>query len=129
MFVIGASPFPQSYRLHPTQHLTDSKGSIYPTFFSDRFGRRKPMMFGSFGLFLCMMMISILLSFKGTAVATETAAASVAFFFLFMLIFGASVNCIPWVYAPEILPLHVRAKGYVPILALTDWVPLGGWMC
>lgn len=28
-----------------------------------------------------------------------------------MLIFGASVNCIPWVYVPEILPLHVRAKG------------------
>jgi hypothetical protein len=30
-----------------------------------------------------------------------------------MLIFGASVNCIPWVYGPEILPLHVRAKGWV----------------
>lgn len=21
------------------------------------------------------------------------------------------MNCIPWVYVPEILPLHVRAKG------------------
>ncbi|CAG8179075.1 unnamed protein product [Penicillium salamii] len=103
-------------------------GSIYPTFFSDRFGRRKPMMWGSFGLFISMMMISILLSFKGiafqhnleglktlncigTSVEKPTATASVAFFFLFMLIFGASVNCIPWVYGPEILPLHVRAKG------------------
>lgn len=28
-----------------------------------------------------------------------------------MLIFGATANCIPWVYVPEILPLHVRAKG------------------
>ena len=28
-----------------------------------------------------------------------------------MLIFGASANCIPWVYVPEILPLHARAKG------------------
>lgn len=27
------------------------------------------------------------------------------------LIFGATANCIPWVYVPEILPLHVRAKG------------------
>ncbi|CAL5867526.1 uncharacterized protein PFLUO_LOCUS1745 [Penicillium psychrofluorescens] len=47
----------------------------------------------------------------GTSVEKPTASASVAFFFLFMLIFGASVNCIPWVYGPEILPLHVRAKG------------------
>lgn len=28
-----------------------------------------------------------------------------------MLSFGATMNCIPWVYVPEILPLHVRAKG------------------
>ena len=28
-----------------------------------------------------------------------------------MLSFGATVNCIPWVYVPECLPLHVRAKG------------------
>ncbi|KAJ5439549.1 uncharacterized protein N7458_010547 [Penicillium daleae] len=86
-------------------------GSFYPTFFSDRYGRRQPMMWGSFGLFISMMMISILLSFKGTSVEKPTASASVAFFFLFMLIFGASVNCIPWVYGPEILPLHIRAKG------------------
>ena len=28
-----------------------------------------------------------------------------------MLIFGGSVNCIPWAYVPEILPLHARTKG------------------
>lgn len=28
-----------------------------------------------------------------------------------MFIFGASVNCVPWVYVPEILPLHGRAQG------------------
>ncbi|GIJ85560.1 hypothetical protein Asppvi_004419 [Aspergillus pseudoviridinutans] len=86
-------------------------GSFFPTFFVDRVGRRAPMMWGSFGLGLCMMMVSILLSFKGKANEHATSSASVAFFFLYMLIFGASVNCIPWVYVPEILPLHARAKG------------------
>jgi hypothetical protein len=57
------------------------------------------------------MMISILLSFQGTSVAKPTASASVAFFFTYMLIFGGTVNCVPWVYVPEILPLEARAKG------------------
>ncbi|KAL2852721.1 hypothetical protein BJX68DRAFT_254490 [Aspergillus pseudodeflectus] len=86
-------------------------GSFYPTFYSDRLGRKKPMMWGSFGLFICMMMISILLSFKGTHQEKTAGCASVAFFFLFMLIFGASTNCVPWVYGPELLPMHVRTKG------------------
>jgi len=29
----------------------------------------------------------------------------------YMLSFGMTMNCVPWVYVPEILPLHVRAKG------------------
>jgi hypothetical protein len=104
-------------------------GSLYPTFYLDKSGRRKPMMWGSLGLGISMMMISILLSFQGNggSLAKATSTASVAFFFTCkfhpichrtiltfpqdMLIFGATVNCIPWVYVPEILPLHVRAKG------------------
>lgn len=81
-------------------------GSLVPTFFLDQMGRRRPMMWGSLGLALSMMMISILLSFQrpqwaGTATATKTAEASVAFFFTYMLIFGATANCIPWVYVPD----------------------------
>ncbi|KAK5102284.1 hypothetical protein LTR24_000194 [Lithohypha guttulata] len=86
-------------------------GSFYPVFYSDKVGRRKPMIWGSAGLGISMMMIAILLSFNGTSIETATASAAVAFFFTYMLIFGASVNCIPWCYVPEILPLHARAKG------------------
>ncbi|KAI4939144.1 uncharacterized protein J4E92_000427 [Alternaria infectoria] len=88
-------------------------GSLFPTFTLDRTGRRKPMMWGSLGLGFSMMMIAILLSFRseGGDVSQATASASVAFFFTYMLAFGMTMNCIPWVYVPEILPLHVRAKG------------------
>ncbi|OAK96880.1 putative Myo-inositol transporter 1 [Phaeosphaeriaceae sp. SRC1lsM3a] len=88
-------------------------GSLFPTFTLDRTGRRKPMMWGSLGCGASMMMIAILLSFqpRGGDLAKATASGSVAFFFTYMLSFGATANCIPWVYVPEILPLHVRAKG------------------
>lgn len=69
-------------------------GSLFPTFTLDRTGRRKPMMWGSFGCGLSMMMIAILLSFKseGGSLAKATASGSVAFFFtvshpLFPLLF------------------------------------------
>jgi MFS family permease len=88
-------------------------GSLLPTFYLDQMGRRGPMMWGSFGLGISMMLIAILLSFqdRGGSIAKSTSAASVTFFFTYMLIFGGTANCIPWVYVPEILPLHVRAKG------------------
>jgi MFS family permease len=56
-------------------------GSFFPALFVDKVGRRKPMMWGSFGLGISMMMIAILLSFKGTDKQHATSSAAVAFFF------------------------------------------------
>ncbi|GAM35110.1 hypothetical protein TCE0_015f03161 [Talaromyces pinophilus] len=96
-------------------------GAIFPTLVSDRIGRRKPMMWGSFGCGISMMFVAILLSFQGTAHGHITSSACVAFFYLFMLIYGATVACIPWVYVPEILPLNVRAKGSA-IAISSNWI-------
>lgn len=86
-------------------------GSILPSFALDRMGRRKTMLWGCAGLSICMLMISALLSRVGHENGHACASASVAFFFLYMLIFGMSVNCVPWVYVPEILPLQARTRG------------------
>ncbi|KAJ0162902.1 Sugar transporter STL1 [Colletotrichum tanaceti] len=86
-------------------------GSVLPALALDRMGRRKTMMWGSAGLGVCMLMISILLSRVGLVNGQACASASVAFFFLYNLIFGMGMNCVPWVVVPEILPLHARTRG------------------
>lgn len=58
-----------------------------------------------------MMMVAALLSQVHQPNGTTYASASVSFFFLYMLIHGMSINSVPWVYVPEILPLEARTKG------------------
>ncbi|KAH8749057.1 general substrate transporter, partial [Hyaloscypha sp. PMI_1271] len=96
-------------------------GSLVPALGSDKWGRKKPMMFGAFGMGLSMMIVAILLSFNGTAKAHITSRASIAFFITFMLCFGASLNAIPWCYSAEILPLRVRAQG-TSLAVMNNWL-------
>ena len=88
------------------------------------------------GLAFCSMMASILLSTKNNA---EASTGGVAFFFLYMLISGrcsyshscvsnwltihlagATINVVPWVYGPEVLPLQARTRG-VAISISSRW--------
>lgn len=90
-------------------------GAAIPSFLLDRMGRRRPMIYGSAGLAICMMLVAILLSFQSASysreLALQTSSAAVAFFFAYMIIFAATTAVVPWCYVPEILPLHARAKG------------------
>ncbi|MCJ1333108.1 hypothetical protein MMC10_009802 [Thelotrema lepadinum] len=92
-------------------------GSLLPSLALDRMGRRWTMIWGVFGLGIAMMMITILLSFG----KKETSSAAIAFFFVFMLVFGATINVVPWVYGPEILPLEARARG-TAISVASHWM-------
>ncbi|KUL89213.1 hypothetical protein ZTR_03672 [Talaromyces verruculosus] len=97
-------------------------GSILPSLALDRMGRRITMMLGCTGLGICMLLISALLSqANNVAIGRACASASVTFFFLYMLFFGMSVNCVPWVYVPEILPLSARTKG-TAIGISSNWI-------
>ncbi|KAJ0110215.1 hypothetical protein J7T55_000647 [Diaporthe amygdali] len=89
-------------------------GNLLPTFALDRMGRRKTMIWGCAGLGICMLMVAALLSQAdggATSRGTNFASASITFFFLYMLIYGATVACVPWVYVPELLPLSARTQG------------------
>jgi MFS family permease len=100
-------------------------GNLLPALALDRIGRRWTMIWGCAGLSICMMMLAALLANGEKA----TASAAVTFFFLYMLIFGGTINVVPWgkilflffqntyntdnntVYGPEILPLEARTRG------------------
>ena len=73
-------------------------GNLLPALALDRIGRRWTMIWGCAGLSLCMMFLAALLSTGEKAPAS----AAVAFFFLYMLIFGGTINVVPW-GKPEIL--------------------------
>jgi MFS family permease len=110
-------------------------GNLLPALALDRIGRRWTMIWGCAGLSICMMMLAALLSNGQKA----TASAAVTFFFLYMLIFGGTINVVPWgkrvdlstirgqradintVYGPEILPLEARTRG-VAISVSAHWL-------
>ncbi|KAK4992361.1 hypothetical protein LTR50_001119 [Elasticomyces elasticus] len=92
-------------------------GNTLPALALDRLGRKRTMMVGCAILSGCMLCISVLLSFG----KPKTSAASIAFFFLYMLVFGATVNVVPWVWGPEILPLEARSRG-VAISVSSHWM-------
>ncbi|KAI4851035.1 putative Myo-inositol transporter 1 [Aureobasidium sp. EXF-8845] len=102
-------------------NLAFAVGSLVPAIFLDRIGRRKPMIYGTVAMGLSLMVIAILLSFQGTAREAVTSKITIAFFVLYMLFFGSSLNAIPWCYAPEILPLKARAKG-TSLAVMMNWV-------
>lgn len=92
-------------------------GNTLPALFLDRMGRKPTMMVGSGILSGCMLCISVLLSQN----KPKCSEASIAFFFLYMLVFGASINVVPWVWGPEILPLEARTRG-TAISVASHWM-------
>ncbi|KAJ4029065.1 hypothetical protein NW756_006185 [Fusarium oxysporum] len=101
-------------------NLAFAFGSLVPALYLDRVGRRKPMIIGSIGMGSCLAIIAALLSFEGTEKEAITGKTCVAIFVLYMIFFGASLNAIPWCYAPEILPLKARAKG-TSLAVMVNW--------
>jgi MFS family permease len=77
-----------------------------PYFYIDRIGRRWSVMLSSAGCAICMAIIAGGLS----ANTFSSAAAAVAFIFLYLDCFTAGILPVSWSYSSEIQPLRVRNK-------------------
>ena len=82
-------------------------GTIPPIYTVERFGRRPTLLIGSVALSLCLILFTV-----GIAVNTSGASnLALAMLVLYEIAFGMSWNCLPWIIAPEITPLHLRHVG------------------
>ncbi len=92
-------------------------------YFIERWGRRRLMMVGAAGQFLCWMLIATLLGTGQMMTAANTpnasaslterrlAGASVVFFFVFNMFFGAGWQGVSWLYPTEINTTSMRILG------------------
>ncbi|KAJ6030190.1 uncharacterized protein N7446_000749 [Penicillium canescens] len=83
----------------------------------DKTGRRPPLIWGALGCAVCFLCAGLLQK----DITPTKAKASLAFFFLYEAIFAIGWLPVPWLYAPEIMPLRHRTHS-AAIAAASDWI-------
>ncbi|OAG42939.1 hypothetical protein AYO21_02890 [Fonsecaea monophora] len=92
-------------------------GTATTIYTMERFGRRSVMLWGAVFCSLFMILFTI-----GLAVNNDSSnKLAVVSIFLFEFVFGASWCGAPWIYVPEIAPLHVRHIG-TSMGVFTQWI-------
>lgn len=78
----------------------------------EKAGRRKLMMWGAAGQFVCYVFISSLLSQTDDSESgSKFGVGATVFFFLYYVFFGVCWQGVPWLYPTEINSLSMRTKG------------------
>ncbi|KAF7976648.1 hypothetical protein HWV62_5973 [Athelia sp. TMB] len=102
-------------------------GTIISAYVVDRFGRRRCLMTGSFGLFVVNLLAASI--FEGSRLHPEKAAsfapAAVAMLFLFNLTYAATWGTVAFLLPTEIFPSEMRAQGNG--FGITGWAIGVGW--
>lgn len=89
--------------------------------FVERWGRRSLMLLSTAGQGLCFLVVTILLRYADdTNTGRKIATASIPFFFLYYISFGAGMLGVPWLYPTEINSLPMRTKG-TAVATATNW--------
>eukprot|EP00924_Labyrinthula_sp_SR-Ha-C_P015700 maker-scaffold_4-snap-gene-7.1-mRNA-1 protein AED:0.27 eAED:0.27 QI:155/1/1/1/0.5/0.33/3/168/555 len=98
----------------------------------DRYGRRTSLLVGSVGATLGQLMVAVTFVTNCDEVTDENGddtvecsgfagEAMVGFCAVFVFFFAMSWGAVGWVYPPEIMPLHVRAKA-VSLSSASNWI-------
>ncbi|KAM4057537.1 major facilitator superfamily protein [Hirsutella rhossiliensis] len=110
-------------------NITYMFATLICVFTIDRIGRRWTLYWGAIGQGICMFAAGGLA--RATINAGDSSSrdriggAATFFVFLYTAIFGATWLTVPWLYAAEIYPLQVRAKGNA--WGVVGWSIGNGW--
>ncbi|KKY26780.1 putative mfs sugar [Diplodia seriata] len=100
---------------------------IFITFFLDRFGRKKPLIFGSAAITLALICEAILNAKNPKGKSEGLSIGGVFFIFLVTCIFSFSFGPISWTYASEIMPMQIRARGSAFATGIGNWLVSTIW--
>ncbi|KAK8165274.1 putative MFS sugar transporter [Phyllosticta citrichinensis] len=116
---------------------------IFITLFLDRVGRKKasshlfrtrsqtdmrqPLLFGTVGITLALVCEAIVNSQNTDAHSRGLSIAGVFFYFVVTIIFSFSFGSISWVYASEIMPMQIRARGSAFATGIGNWLVATIW--
>lgn len=100
---------------------------IFIVFFLDRVGRKKPLIFGSIGITIALIIEAAMTSRNETHPSDSLSVAGVFFVFCITVIFSCSFGPISWVYASEIMPMQIRAKGSAFATGIGNWAISTMW--
>lgn len=97
-------------------------GVLMSFFLIDRIGRKPLLIFGSFAMVACMLIVGVLTAVFGDAwpMHKPDAKAAVAFLNIYMVVFGVSWGPVPWAMPSELFPSSLRAKGVA-------WAVMSNW--
>jgi len=104
---------------------------IFITTLLDRVGRRKPLLWGTIGITVALLLEAIVNSQNtspDTSARSEALSkAGVAFIFIVSIIFSFSFGPISWVYMSEIMPMQIRARGNAFATGIGNWLIATFW--
>ncbi|KAB2579450.1 Sugar transporter STL1 [Lasiodiplodia hormozganensis] len=100
---------------------------VFITFCADRFGRKKPLIFGSAAITLALICEAILNAKNPNGAREGLSIGGVFFIFLVTCIFSFSFGPISWTYASEIMPMQIRARGSAFATGIGNWLVSTIW--
>jgi MFS family permease len=97
----------------------------------DRVGRRKPLLWGTIGITIALLLEAIVNSqntvIDNSARSEALSKAGVAFIFIVSIVFSVSFGPISWVYMSEIMPMQIRARGNAFATGIGNWLVATFW--